>query len=271
MIDVTAFSTIPVPERQAKPRTRGISMMIDWGMGLARQHDVVDSAGLYIDQAKIAAGIPRLMPREMLVQKLRHYQSAGIATSPGGLFAELALKQGTYTALLEEAASVGFTGIEVSTNLLDLAPADKAAAIRAAKAMGFTVYGEVGRKEGVMSDDDVVADFDLCLAAGSDAVFLEAFELFRDGTPRTQLIDRLGQHSAFERAVFELPVVVLPGVTRDYKHKITALMVRTFGTEVNLANIEWDELYLTECIRRGMAGDTSHPQGAYRLAGFSAA
>ena len=54
-----AFTSIPVPERQAKPRTRGLSMMIDWGMGLGRQADTLDSAGLYIDNAKIAGPIPR--------------------------------------------------------------------------------------------------------------------------------------------------------------------------------------------------------------------
>jgi phosphosulfolactate synthase len=47
--------------------------------------------------------------------------------------------------------------------------------------------------------------------------------------------------------------------------------VKRFGTEVNLANVEWDEIYITEIVRRGMAGDTSHPQGAYRLAGIVAA
>jgi phosphosulfolactate synthase len=65
--------------------------------------------------------------------------------------------------------------------------------------------------------------------------------------------------------------VVLPDVTRDYKHRICAWLVKQFGTEVNLANVEWDEIYITEIVRRGMAGDTSHPQGAYRLAGIVSA
>jgi phosphosulfolactate synthase len=45
-------------------------------------------------------------------------------------------------------------------------------------------------------------------------------------------------------------------------------MVSQFGTEVNLANVEWDEVYFTEITRRGASGETSHPQGAYRLAGM---
>ena len=65
-------------------------------------------------------------------------------------------------------------------------------------------------------------------------------------------------------------MVILLGVHRGFEHRIAAWLVRTLGTEVNLANIEWDEIYITEVVRRGMAEDASHPQGAYRPAGFSA-
>ena len=33
----TAFSAIPLPARQAKPRDRGITMMIDWGLPVGLQ------------------------------------------------------------------------------------------------------------------------------------------------------------------------------------------------------------------------------------------
>ena len=66
--------------------------------------------------------------------------------------------------------------------------------------------------------------------------------------------------------IFELPVVILPGVNREFKHKVTAWLVREFGTDVNLANLEWDEIWIAEMTRRG-AGDTSHPDGAYNLTG----
>ena len=98
-------------------------------------------------------------------------------------------------------------------------------------------------------------------------MLLEAHELFH-GEIRQEVIDVLVKRVPLEKLMFELPVVVLPDVTRDYKHRTCAWLVKNFGTEVNLANIEWDEVYITEIIRRGMAGDTSHPQGAYRLAGI---
>lgn len=266
----TEFADFPLPVRSSKPRTAGLSMMIDWGMGLERQKDTLASAGDYVDIAKIAAGIARLMPASLLREKLRHYEAHGIHTAPGGLFAELALKLGRYERFLEQAVEAGFSGIEVSDNLLDLSPPDKAAAIRRARAMGLSVYGEAGRKEGTMDDAALLRDVANCLEAGADRVFLEAAELFSANQVRSSLIAALAREFPRERLIYELPVVILPGVTRDYKHKITAWLVRELGTDVNLANIEWDELYLTELVRLGFAGDTSHPQGAYRLAGMHA-
>lgn len=264
----TAFPGFPVPQRQGKPRTLGLSMMIDWGMGLQRQQDTVASAGEYIDFAKVAAGIARFMPAGLLREKLANYRDNRISTSPGGLFAELALKMGRYESFVDDVVATGFSGIEVSDNLLKLSPVDKAAAIRLAKDRGLTVFGEVGRKEGVLDDDALVRDVATCIDAGADWVFLEASELFSGGQVRSALIAGLARRFPAEKLIYELPVVVIPGVTRDYKHRITAWLVKELGTEVNLANIEWDELYITELVRRGFAGDTSHPQGAYRLAGF---
>ncbi|SIQ54679.1 phosphosulfolactate synthase [Pseudacidovorax sp. RU35E] len=266
-----AFPDFPIPERQTKPRTLGLTMMIDWGMGLARQNDTVESAGEFIDFAKIAAGIARFMPRDLLHAKLASYKAAGISTSPGGLFAELALKMGRYDRFVDEVVQTGFTGIEVSDNLLKLEARDKAAAIALAKSKGLTVFGEVGRKEGSMDDASLVQDVANCLDAGADWVFLEASELFAGTEVRLALIAELARRFPPTKLIYELPVVIIPGVSRDYKHKICSLLVKELGTEVNLANLEWDELYITELVRRGFAGDTSHPQGAYRLAGFDPA
>jgi phosphosulfolactate synthase len=265
-----AFTAIPIPERQSKPRSRGLNMMIDWGMGLARQADTLDSAGPYIDNVKIAASIPRVMPRAVLQRKLALYRQHGIAPMIGGLFTELAYKQGHAQALFADALEVGFGALEVSDNLITYPAGEKARMIRACAASGLKAYAEVGRKEGALNDDDFVADIAACLDAGASGVYLEAYELFAQGQTRMALIERIARRFAPELIVYELPVVILPGVHREFKHRITSWLVRTLGTEVNLANIEWDEIYITEITRRGMAGDASHPQGAYRLAGFSA-
>jgi phosphosulfolactate synthase len=165
---------------------------------------------------------------------------------------------------------VGFGAPEVSDNLISYPPGEKARLIKACAASGLKAYAEVGRKEGALDDEAFVADIAECLDAGAAGVYLEAYELFAQGQTRTALIEEITRRFPPELIVYELPVVILPGVHREFKHRITTWLVRTLGTEVNLANIEWDEIYITEITRRGMAGDASHPQGAYRLAGFAA-
>ena len=63
------FSQIPIPERQSKPRSKGLTMMIDWGLPPGLQRDCIETQGLYVDDAKIAAGIPRVMPSDLLKKR----------------------------------------------------------------------------------------------------------------------------------------------------------------------------------------------------------
>ena len=64
-----AFTDIPLPTRSEKPRNTGLTMMIDWGLPLGQQKDVLESASDYIDMAKVAATIPALLPEEVLKKK----------------------------------------------------------------------------------------------------------------------------------------------------------------------------------------------------------
>jgi len=262
------FPNIPIPERQSKPRKRGLTMMIDWGLPLGLQKDCLEAQGLYVDEAKIAASIPRVMPRSYLKKKIDAYKADGIFAFPGGLFTELALAQGNYDLFLKDAKEAGFSGIEVSDNLLKIEPRGKKAAIsKAVKEYGLTVMGEVGRKEGSMTREELIADVENCLDAGASMVLLEAHELFH-GDIRQDVLEELTKKVPLEKIMFELPVVVLPDVTKAYKVKVLFWMIKQFGTDVNLANVEWDEIYFTEITRIGACGTTSHPQGAYRLAGI---
>lgn len=265
----TAFATIAVPDRQDKPRSRGVTMMIDWGIPLQQQIDIINAQGHLVDKAKIAAGIPRFMPIDLLRQKLSIYRDAGISTANGGLFSELTLKQGSYETMLAEMADLGFDAVEVSENLNPLSPQQKQEAVRRAiDGFGLKVLGEVGRKEGKMSDDEIIADVETYLSAGCEAVYLEAAEIFEAGKARDALINRLIKMFPAEKLIWELPVDIIPGFNAAIKHKTASQMVATLGTEVNLANVEHYEIYLLECLRRGLGGDTNHAGGAFRMAGI---
>ncbi len=265
-----AFENIPVPERQKKPRDRGLTMMIDWGLPLGLQKDCLEAQGIYVDEAKIAGSIPRIMPSDYLRRKIEAYREEEVFAFPGGLFTELAIAQGNYESFLQEAKEAGFSGIEVSDNLLQIDPKQKKAIIsKAVNEYGIVVMGEVGRKEGSMSGQELIADVENCLEAGASLVLIEAHELFH-GDIRVDVLEDLTKRVPIDKLMFELPVAVLPDVTKTYKTKVLFWMISQFGTDVNLANVEWDEIYFTEITRLGASGETSHPQGAYRLAGMDA-
>ena len=79
-------------------------MMIDWGLPLGLQLDCIETHGLYVDEAKIAAGIPRVMPADLLKKKIESYSNQQIPCFPGGLFTELAIAQDNYDQFLEDCA-----------------------------------------------------------------------------------------------------------------------------------------------------------------------
>jgi phosphosulfolactate synthase len=252
-----AFTKISVPQRQEKPRDRGLTMMIDWGIPHGLQKDCLEAQGIYVDEAKLAASIPKVMPLQYMQQKIETYKSEDIFAFPGGLFTEVAIAQGNYEAFLEEAKTVGFSGIEVSDNILEIEPKKKMAVIaKAVNEFGMTVMGEVGRKEGSMTKDELIADVENCIEAGAKLVLLEAHELFH-GDIRIDVLEELNKRVPMEKLMFELPVAVLPDVTKAYKAKVLFWMIKQFGPEVNLANVEWDEIYFTEISRRGTSGDDS--------------
>ena len=246
----TAFEFIDFPMRSTKPRRDGLTMMIDWGLPLALQSDVLAGANRYIDMAKIAGSIAGVMSRGLLEEKIAAYKSAGISTSQGGLFTEMAYMQGKIEPFFERIAELGFDAVEISDNLLSWSLTDKERTIRLAiEQFGLKVLGEVGRKDAAMDDGALLEDLRITVDAGVTSVFVEAYELFAGDSIRDDLIAKIaGQHPS-DTIIYELPVVVLPGVTREFKHKVTVWMVDALGSNVNLANVEWDEIWMTEIIR----------------------
>jgi len=247
----TAFSDVSLPTREIKPRNKGLTMMIDWGLPLGHQKDVLEASGYYVDMAKIAATIPGLMPKDILKKKLTTYAESEVSTSQGGLFTEHAYIQGKLPQFFEEIAKLGFSAVEISDNLLDWSLEEKHQTIRMAiEDYGLKVLGEVGRKDGAMTDENIIADLEVCITSGVSAVFIEAYELFSGEQIRDDLIKKIFNEFPPEKIIYELPVVVLPGINREFKHKVASWMIAEFGEDVNLANVEWDEVLFTEMIRR---------------------
>ena len=246
----------PAADRAARPRARGLTMVIDKGIGLTGTRDLMELAGDYVDQVKLTFGTSAFYPHRLLRQKIELVKSYGVDIFPGGTFLELALMQNKLEAYLERAEALGFTGIEVSDGTITLDAATRAATIRRARAFGFTlVVSEVGKKD----PRDQVPGLELWtqveddLASGSDLVIVEGRESGQGvviydeaGHILEQELEQMVSHvSEPGRLMWEAP-------QKAQQHQL----VMRFGPNVNLGNIAPDEALALEALRVGLRGDT---------------
>ncbi len=259
----TAFQCVAVPEFPPKPRQRGLTMVIDYGLGLPHQSGLIESAGYFLDMAKFATGLARVMPAEVLKQKIERYQRNGVHSFPGGQFFELAYLQGRAEAYLEEVKAVGFSHVEISENCINLTPEKKAEYIRRAVGAGLNVLGESGSKLQKSTSEHIISDLENCREAGAWKVFVEAAEFITDQGLNMQLVEALTRSVDIGFLIFEIPSQWMKGVTFSTQYEFWKLLMHHIGPDVNLANIPPDELMRLSLMRLGLGADTTLDRGAF--------
>ena len=239
--------------RSVKPRTAGLTMVVDWGMGLNRQRDLQDSSGPYIDFAKVAVGVSRLLPGPLLEEKIDSYLATGIEPFPGGQYLEYAEREGKLERYFEAVAEAGYRWVEVSDNLLPATAAWKQATIRRAREeFGLNVLGEVGRKEGLENPIPLADNARICLEAGARLILLEAAELLAGDAATAAAVEEIVETAGPEKVMFELPGPWIGGVTASDVHRLRRDLIDRCGTEVNIGNVAPGDLMSLEAYRRGL-------------------
>jgi len=80
------YVPIPVPERSAKPRTTGYTMVIEKGFGLNATEDLMETAADYIDSIKNTFGTAAFIDSRLLKEKNELIKSYDVEVYPGGTF-----------------------------------------------------------------------------------------------------------------------------------------------------------------------------------------
>ena len=80
------FTLSHVPERTAKPRNHGYTMVMDKGMSCREIEDFIEVSGDYVDIVKL--GWATSFVSKNLKEKLKIYKDAGIPTYFGGTLFE---------------------------------------------------------------------------------------------------------------------------------------------------------------------------------------
>lgn len=245
----------PLGDRFSKPRTNGLTMIIDKGLGLGETRDLLNLAGDYIDFFKLGFGTSALYYNEVLEEKIHLVSSRGVHIYPGGTFLEVAILQDKLRQYLAMARDFGFTAIEVSDGTIDLDLKTRAEAITTAAEMGFKVLSEVGKKD--PNDEfeikEIVQLVNHDLNYGASHVIVEG----RESGKAVGLYDKEGNlilsdleelvHSIGDatRLIWEAPI----------KEQQQELVIR-FGPNVNIGNVNPHEVLALEALRVGLRADT---------------
>jgi phosphosulfolactate synthase len=250
-----AFEIIDILSRSEKPRARGLTMVLDKGLGLYQAADLMEAAP-YIDIIKLGWGTSRLFSEKLIRQKVELYKKNDIAVGNGGTFFEIAFQQGKTEAFYSYAGEMGLNLIEISNGVIVLNAEQKAEAITRARQKGFTVISEVGKKDpdadSRLTLQERIAEARSDLRAGASQVIIEAREagkslgIYDDrGGVKEDVAQSLLQEIGSDRIMFEAP-----------EKSQQAYLILHFGADVNLGNIRPDDVIPLETLRRGIRGDT---------------
>ncbi|MDO8483782.1 MAG: phosphosulfolactate synthase [Candidatus Limnocylindrales bacterium] len=241
--------------RTRRPRTTGITAVIDKGLGLRAVDDLVEMAGPVIDHVKLGFGTTAALPAGLLVRKVARLVEAGIVVYPGGTLLEAAWAVGRMPEFIARARELGFTALEVSDGTVDLPEVSRRDAIRRAQDAGLDVITEVGRKDPQrqLSTTEMVDRVHADLDEGVSLVTIEARESGRG----TGIFDQSGQVMA---SVLETLLTSVRDPARvlweaPLQEQQAHLILRC-GANVNLANIAPGEVLALEALRRGFRFET---------------
>ena len=240
----------------SKPRDRGLTMLIDTGLGVAASTDLVEIGGDYIDHWKCSFGTSSFVRADVLMRKLSMLNAHGILTYPGGTLLEAAIVNRTHRAYIARAKLLGFGAIEVSDGTIDLDRETREEVIAAALDAGFTVIAEVGKKDpdAQPSVAEIADQALLDLEAGASFVIVEG----RESGASVGIYDEKGgikgqtlfaitemMGDAADRLIWEAP-------RKDQQ----ATLVKAFGANVNLGNVEPGAILALESLRAGLRFET---------------
>jgi phosphosulfolactate synthase len=239
-----------LPSRAAKPRSTGITHVLDKGVPVSEAASLLDVAGHYVDIWKFGWGTAYLDPA--LDAKLALLREHDVLACTGGTLLELAWHQGEVAAFLEWAQEAGFPCVEVSCGVIGLSAPERADLVQRV-AERFVVLSEVGSKDpsALVSPDDWAVHAAASVDAGATWVVAEGRESGNvgiyepDGRVREHVVQAVVAAVGAERTVFEAP-------RKDQQ----AWLIKRFGCDVNLGNVVLTEVLGVEALRLGLRADT---------------
>jgi phosphosulfolactate synthase len=246
------FKLTQIPERDRKPRGKGITMVMDKGLSIDEARNFLSVSHPHVDIVKLGFGTAFVTPN--LKEKLEVYASYNIPIYFGGTLFEAFLIRNQFEDYISICKEFGISYMEVSDGSITIPHAEKCGYIEKLTKHG-TVLSEVGSKdaEHIIPPYKWIELMRAELNAGATYVIAEAREagnvgIYRgSGEVREGLVQEILTQIPAEKILWEAP------------QKAQQLyFIELIGCNVNLGNIAPNEMIALEAMRIGLRGDTFH-------------
>lgn len=239
-----------VPERDQKPRNKGVTMVMDKGLSIRQAEDLIESADHLIDFVKLGFGTSYASKR--IEDKIALYKSVGIKPYLGGTFFEAFMVRNMFEDYLKLMDKLGIETVEVSDGSIRIDHDSKCEYI-SKLSHHKTVLSEVGSKEAgiLIAPNKWKQMMQKELEAGAWKVIAEAREsgtvgIYRpNGKAHISLINKILNKIKQEDIIWEAPI-----------KSQQVFWIKLLGSDVNLGNIAPEEVIPLETLRLGLRGDT---------------
>lgn len=239
-----------LPEREAKPRKKGITMVMDKGLGLKEAELFIDSSAHLVDLVKLGFGTSIISNN--LKEKIALYKKAGINVYLGGTLFEAFIIRKQYKDYVKLLDDLNIDYAEVSDGSITIPHNEKCKYI-SALSKKTTVLSEVGSKEEgiIIHPNKWITMMKKELEAGSWKVIAEAREsgtvgiYHSNGKTHSILVDKIISKVNVDDILWEAP-----------QKSQQVWFVKQFGSNVNLGNIGVNDAVALETLRLGLRGDT---------------
>lgn len=246
------FKLNQIPERLTKPRTNGLTMVMDKGLSLEQAKNLVSAASPHLDIIKLGFGTAYVTPN--LREKIELYQKADIPVYFGGTLFEAFLIRNQFNDYIELCKDFDIHFMEVSDGSITIPHTEKCGYIEKLTKHG-KVLSEVGSKDAthIIPPYKWIELMKAELEAGSSYVIAEAREagnvgIYRGtGEVREGLVQEILTQIPAERIIWEAP-----------QKSQQLYFLELLGCNVNLGNISPAEIIPLEAMRIGLRGDTFH-------------
>ena len=246
------FNLSQIPERFQKPRTAGITMVMDKGLSVEEAKNFMSVSHPHVDIIKLGFGTSFVTPN--LKDKLEVYRSYGLPIYFGGTLFEAFLIRNQFEDYIAICKEFGVGYMEVSDGSITIPHAEKCGYIEKLTQHGI-VLSEVGSKDAahIIPPYKWIELMRAELNAGATYVIAEAREagnvgIYRgSGEVREGLVQEILTQIPEEKIIWEAP------------QKAQQLyFIELIGCNVNLGNIAPTEVIPMETMRIGLRGDTFH-------------